>query len=188
VSAVPEAVSRDFREVAPRGRILGLDLGTVRVGIALSDSRQILASPHAVLRREDADVHRAVAKIIEEYAVIQVVVGLPLSLSGGDSISTRAVKSEVGTLRDLLEVPVILVDERLSSVEANARREQLRRLSNAVRRGGRGGVARTYSKRGTPKGPAVIDDVAATIILQSHLDRLVRERTEQTTDDGGQND
>lgn len=158
------------------GRILGLDLGTVRIGVSISDSRQILASPHAVLRREDHDVHQSIREIVEEYQVVQVIVGLPLSLSGRDSGSTRAVKSEVGTLRDMLDVPVTLVDERLSSVEANARREELRRLSNSVRRGGRGGIARTYTKRGTPKGPAVIDDLAATVILQSHLNRLVHER------------
>jgi len=176
-------VPGDSREIATSGRILGLDLGTVRIGVAISDSRQILASPHAVLRREDTDVYRSISKFVEEYSVIQVVVGLPLSLSGRDSGSTRAVKSEVGTLRDLLEVPVTLVDERLSSVEANARREELRRLSNSVRRGGRGGTARTYTKRGTPKGPAVIDDLAATVILQSHLDRLVHERAKRPVQD-----
>ncbi len=167
------------QEHASGGRILGVDLGSVRVGVALSDSRHILASPLAVLRRDETDVHGAIGKIVKEYAVIQVVVGLPLSMTGRDSVSTRAVKSEVGVLRDLLDVPVILVDERLSSVEVNARREELRRLSNSVRRGGRGGTARTYGKRGTPKGPAVIDDLAAAIILQSHLDRLVHDRAKE---------
>ena len=176
MNALVDTAPGDARDIAPGGRILGIDLGTVRVGVALSDSRQILASPHAVLRRDDTDVYDAINNVVKEYAVTQVVVGLPLSLTGRDSVSTRAVKSEVGILRDLLDVPVILVDERLSSVEANSRREELRRLSNSVRRGGRGGTARTYTKRGTPKGPAVIDDLAAAVILQSHLDRLVHER------------
>ena len=183
MSTMTAPVSGDARAFLPNGRVLGLDLGTVRIGVALSDSRQILASPHAILRRDDTDVYRSIERIVEEFSVIQVVVGLPLSLSGRDSGSTRAVKSEVGRLRDLLEVPVILVDERLSSVEVTARREELRRLSNSVRRGGRGGVAKTYSKRGTPKGPAVIDDLAATVILQSHLDRLVHERSKRPNPD-----
>lgn len=159
------------------GRVLGLDLGTVRIGVAISDSRQILATPHEVIRRatsRPAD-HQRVAKMVEEFGIAEVVVGLPLSLTGRDSGSSRAVKIEVGELRDLLEVPVTLVDERLSSVEANARREEMRQLSNAVRRGGRGGTARTYGKKGTPKGPAVIDDLAAAIILQAFLDRRLRE-------------
>lgn len=176
MNKVEDQVPGDSRGLVPNGRILGLDLGTVRIGVALSDSRQILASPHAILRREDTDVYKSISKIVEEYSVVQIIVGLPLSLSGRDSGSTRAVKSEVGTLRDRLEIPVTLIDERLSSVEANARREELRRLTNSVRRGGRGGIAKTYTKRGTPKGPAVIDDLAAAVILQSHLDRLVHER------------
>ncbi len=172
-----DPLPRSAQQPVPEGRILAIDLGAVRVGVALSDSRQILASPYSVLRRDGIDVHNSLRKIVEDNAVVQVVVGLPLSLSGRDSTSTRAVKSEVEVLRDVLGVPVILVDERLSSVEANARREELRRLSNSVRRGGRGGTARTYTKRGTPKGPAIIDDLAAAVILQAHLDRLVKDRT-----------
>jgi putative Holliday junction resolvase len=164
---------------APRagGRILALDLGTVRIGVAISDSRQILATPHEVIRRTEARAgdHHRIAKMVDELAITEVVVGLPLSLSGRDSGSSRAVKIEVAELRDLLEVPVSLADERLSSVEANARREEIRQLSNAVRRGGRGGTARTFGKKGTPKGPAVIDDLAAAIILQAFLDRRLRE-------------
>jgi putative Holliday junction resolvase len=160
------------------GRILGLDLGTVRIGLALSDSRQILASPHGIIRRGENhfEDHQRIRQVVEEYGVIQVIVGLPLSLSGKDSTSSRATKIEVGELRDLFEIPVAMVDERLSSVEVNVRREELRQLSNSVRRGGRGGSARTYNKRGTPKGPAVIDDLAAAVILQSYLDKGMRDR------------
>lgn len=166
------------KDVSLEGRILGIDLGSVRIGIAMSDSRQLLASPHVVLRREDTHEkdHQRIADLVGEYGIVEVVVGLPISLTGKDSASSRATKREVGELRDLLEVPVALVDERLSSVEVHARREELRRMRNAARRGGRGGVARTFGQKGTAKGPAVIDDLAAAIILQSFLDRRIRER------------
>jgi putative Holliday junction resolvase len=158
------------------GRLLGLDLGSVRVGYALSDSRQILASPQGIIQRgaTHAEDHLRIQALVEEFGVVAVIVGLPLSLSGGESLSSRGAKIEVGELIDLLEVPVRLVDERLSSVEVNTRREELRRLSNAARRGGRGGSAKSYGKKGAPKGPAVIDDLAAALILQSYIDRNMR--------------
>ncbi len=170
--------TEDLGENLTVGRILGLDLGSVRIGVALSDSRQILASPQGIIRRTEshAQDHERVRQIVEEFSVAKVIVGLPLSLSGRDSHSSRATKIEVGELRDLLEIPVEMVDERLTSVEVSARREELRQLSNSVRRGGRGGTARTYGKRGTPKGPAVIDDLAAAVILQSFLDRSMQHR------------
>lgn len=155
------------------GRVLGLDLGTVRIGLAVSDSRRALASPYGVFRRCATTVedHNKIREVVNEYTISLIVVGLPLSLSGSDSASSTAARLEVAQLEDRVGIPVLLIDERLSTVEASARRRELAELQNAARRGGRGGRSRTYSKRSTPKGPPVVDDRAAAIILQSYLDR-----------------
>ena len=154
------------------GRVLGLDLGTVRIGVALSDTSRTVATPREVIHRAKsrADDHRRIQALVEEHGVIGVVVGHPLSLSGERTAAARAVEAEVQLLRELLTVPVTLVDERLTSVEVNARRSEVRRLSDASRRGGRGGAGRTYHQHGAAKGPPVIDDLAASVILQSYLD------------------
>lgn len=155
------------------GRLLGLDFGTVRIGVAVSDSRQAIASPLQVIRRgpEILDDYLNIHAIVQEYEVVGVVVGLPLALSGRELSSAMAIRQEVVALSKVLVVPVEFVDERLSSVEVQARRQEMRRLSDSSRRGGRGGVARTYRRKGTQRGPQVIDDLAASIILQSYLDR-----------------
>lgn len=142
---------------------MALDLGDRRVGVALSDSRRRLAHPHTVLARSGdiAHDHRAIASIVEEAGATVVVVGLPISLSGGSGAAAKKAQEEVTALRSALEVPVLLHDERLSTVEAT------RRLREATPK----------SRRAlTPKRRAVVDDLAATVILQSWIDGSREER------------
>jgi putative Holliday junction resolvase len=131
---------------------LGVDVGKVRIGVARSDNHGMLATPVETLPRDadgNADVTR-IAAIVAELEAIEVVVGLPLALSGGRTASTDdAVRFAEGLSRQL-PVPVRLVDERLSTVSAQS----------ALRASGR------KAKTQRP----VVDQVAATIILQHALD------------------
>ena len=128
---------------------LGIDAGKVRVGVAACDRDGLLATPVATLGRGAATVGE-LRGLAEEYAASEVVVGLPLSLSGGGTRSTDDARALAAELAEVLEVPVRLVDERLSTVSAQ----------RALHESGR-------SVKGSR---AVIDQVAAVIILQNALD------------------
>lgn len=133
-------------------RALGLDLGERRIGVALCDSAGTLATPYEVVQRsgDRQRDHRRIAELVDEAGAEVVVVGLPLSLDGSVGPAAAGVEAEVAELREHLGVPVEAWDERLSTVEAG------RRLQTA----------------GVPgrKRRHVIDQVAATVILQSWLD------------------
>ena len=102
-------------------RILGLDLGERRTGVALTDPAGMIALPRAVLL---GDPVPQVAELVRAEGVERVVVGDPLSLSGGETAQTRAARATVERLRAALSVPVEMIDERLTSVEASrARRD-----------------------------------------------------------------
>jgi putative Holliday junction resolvase len=128
---------------------LGVDVGKARVGIALCDRDGLLATPVATLAREDAD-KRAFRILVDEHEVVEIVIGLPLSLSGVDTASTTDAREFAAAVAHWVNVPVRLVDERLSTVSAQ------RALHSAGRR--------------TKGSRAVIDQVAAVIILQNALD------------------
>ena len=128
---------------------LGVDVGKARVGIAVCDRDGLLATPVATLARADAD-ERAFRLLVEEHGATEIVVGLPLSLSGGDTASTTDAREFAAAVAGWTGLPVRLVDERLSTVSAQ----------RALRDSGR----RTKGSR------PVIDQVAAVIILQNALD------------------
>lgn len=136
-----------------QGRVLGVDLGQRRVGLAISDSGRLVASAFSVLTREasrDED-HANLARVVAETGANLVVVGLPLSLSGRAGPAAKEVELEVAELRRALPVPVELCDERFSTVVAH------RSLIAAGRR--------------EPARRQVVDQVAAADILQTWLDR-----------------
>ena len=138
-------------------RALGLDLGSRRVGVAISDRDGRVVTPVTTLQRartHDAD-HTAIAELVEEYDAAIVVVGLPLSLDGGIGPAAQAVLDEVGEMAPRLPVPVETVDERFTTVEAE---QQLREA----------GV------RGRNK-TQVIDQAAAVVLLQAWLERKIRD-------------
>lgn len=134
------------------GRILGLDLGSRRIGVAASDSGQTVAvGVDTVARRADvAGDRRRLAGLVEDYEAVGVVVGLPLSLGGGEGPAAAAARAEVAVLGELLAVPVVTVDERLTTVTARA----------ALRAGG----------RASRRQRSVVDRTAAAVILQAWLD------------------
>ena len=138
-----------------KGVRLGVDVGTVRVGVAMSDPHGVLATPVTTLARDaagDTDL-AALAALVEEHEVVEVVVGLPKTLRGSDGPAVTAARSYGAMLAvRIAPVPVVFVDERLTTVSAE------RQLSQAGVRG-----------RARRKG---IDQVAATRILQNRLDNL----------------
>ncbi|WP_116452925.1 Holliday junction resolvase RuvX [Blastococcus litoris] len=134
------------------GRVLGVDVGTVRVGLALSDPTGTLASPLETLRRakDRSDLDRLAALVVE-HEVTEVVVGEPVHLSGASGASAQDAADYAQELADRIpDVPVILIDERLSTVTA----------ASHLREGG-------IDSR---KQRAVIDQAAAVVILQQFLD------------------
>lgn len=141
-----------------RGVRLGVDVGEVRVGVAACDPDGILATPLVTLTRDRSAAPDAVAsdlaelaRLVAEHEAIEVIVGLPVSLSGREGPAAALAREYARRLGELLApVPVILADERMSTVLAT------RRLSE---RGVRGKRRRT-----------VVDQAAAVEILQSWLD------------------
>lgn len=130
------------------GRRLGIDVGRARIGVAVCDRDGLLATPVETVPRADATDVRRILELAEEYDVLELVVGLPLSMSGDDTPSTadaRAFAERLAAHR-----PVRLVDERLSTVTAQRGLHQ--------------------AGRNTKKSRAVIDQAAAVIILQHALD------------------
>jgi putative Holliday junction resolvase len=139
---------------ATGGRVVALDLGSVRIGVAYCDSGRTIASPWGALTRTgDATRDRAaVVAVIEEVGAKLVVVGLPLSLSGRAGPAARAALSEVAALREVLQpkgITVETADERLTTVEAQ------RSLTAAGRKG--------------KAARSVIDSAAAMVLLQAWL-------------------
>lgn len=136
---------------------LGVDVGTVRVGVASCDPGGILASPLTTLARDPrgfADLDK-LARLVAEREAVEVVVGLPRSLSGRAGPAEKAARAYADALAERIDpVPVRLSDERLTTVAAT------RRLAEAGTRG--------------RKGRQVIDRSAAVLILQGWLDAARR--------------
>ena len=101
----------------PAGRVLGVDLGSRRIGVAVTDSEQRIATGVTVLARsgDRAADHQALADLVTSYQAVGVVVGLPLSLSGRMGPAAEAVAAEVADLQAAVSVEVVTVDERLTT-------------------------------------------------------------------------
>lgn len=135
-------------------RILAVDYGERRIGLALSDPTATIASPLPTLKRRKGKRPPVapIARLVEENAVEEIVVGLPLTLEGDDSDWTREVREFANALADRTSLPVALRDERLTSVRAE----------RAVRSLGLSKEKREEKTR--------VDAAAAVLILQAYLD------------------
>jgi putative pre-16S rRNA nuclease len=135
-----------------RGRRLGIDVGSVRIGVAISDPDGILATPVETVRRERSGKHvRRLAKLIVELEVVEVVVGLPRTLADRTGPAARdAIELANVLARRIAPTPVRLADERLTTVSAQRSLRQAGMRSKGQRN--------------------VIDQVAAVAILQGWLD------------------
>lgn len=139
-----------------RGTRLAIDVGSVRVGVARSDPDGILAVPEVTLVRDERTME-SIATLVEEYAAAVVYVGLPLGLDGKVGAAGAAAQAFAGALASRIEVPVHLVDERLSTVSAQ---RSLQAAGKTTRE------SRSY-----------VDQAAAVVILES---ALARERADGT--------
>ena len=102
-----------------KGRILALDYGTKKVGVAITDPLQITAAPFTTIRYSAQEsLFRTIIDIIEDKNVQQIVVGLPVTLSGGKSDMTKAVESFVDELAAQTDIPIATFDERHTSSDA----------------------------------------------------------------------
>jgi putative Holliday junction resolvase len=154
------------------GRVVGLDLGARRIGVAVSDSARSLATARTVFERSGtlARDFAQIALIVEECDANLVVVGLPLSLNGEVGPAARATLDEIANLRRSLKVPVEAFDERLSTVEALSRREARKAPSSRGASRSRGPDRK--ARASIAKKMGAVDDEAAAVILQSFLDRV----------------
>ncbi len=131
-----------------RGPRLAIDVGKVRVGVARSDPDGLLAVPLETVARPDA--LSGIVELVKEIAPLEVIVGLPLGLTGADTASTEDARAFATELAALVDVPVRLVDERLSTVQAQS---ELREAGRSQK-----------NQRG------VVDQAAAVILLPPALD------------------
>ncbi|HSE72748.1 MAG TPA: Holliday junction resolvase RuvX [Nocardioidaceae bacterium] len=129
---------------------LGVDVGDVRIGIARSDPSGLIATPEETVARGKGDLAR-IRALVEETGAVEVVVGLPRSLSGREGPAAAKVRAFAAAIAAAVSpVPVRLCDERLTTVTAE-------------------GVLRGQGKKGQ-KRRAVVDQAAAVVILQNALD------------------
>jgi len=135
----------------PVGRVLGLDLGDARIGVAISDPERRLAVPHGTIHvGQPPGELKAVAGLVRELEVTAVVIGHPRSMSGASGPRAQQAEAFAEALRAVVPVPVELQDERLSTAEAE----------RSLRAAGLDGRHRR----------AVVDEAAATVILNAWLD------------------
>jgi putative holliday junction resolvase len=157
--------------------LLGIDLGDRRIGVAIADGAGGRAIPLTTLRRGSSSEADAVAlaRLIEEHGVGELVVGLPFEASGVEGQQARATRAWVATVQPRIGLPVTLRDERLTSHIAEERVGPMKR--------GRSGGPPTASQRQAWR--ARVDREAAAIILQDELDARATMRPPREPSSGG---
>ena len=147
-------VSKQFREIIPlKNSILGLDLGKKRVGVAVSDINQKVASPYLVIENKKfTEITNIIENIILEKNICAIIIGDPINMDGSIGPKSQSSRSFVNNLSKEINIPILLWDERLTTVSAE------RSLLEAD-------LSRKKRKQ-------IIDKIAASIILQSFLEYL----------------
>ncbi|UCE26272.1 MAG: Holliday junction resolvase RuvX [Candidatus Coatesbacteria bacterium] len=143
-------------------RILAIDWGEARVGLAMTDELEIIASPHDVLPN-NADVYERIAALVAEKGVGKIIVGLPVTLSGEESAAAEAARAFAEDLGARVAVPVELFDERMTT----------RAAERAMREGGAG--EREVKEKA--------DAVAAALLLETYLQYISNQNETPTTDE-----
>ena len=135
------------------GRLLAIDYGEKRLGLAISDPNQIISKPLKTIILSDSQyIYNELEKIISDYEIQKLIIGLPLGMDGKNTQQTSKVEAFKENLQNKISIPVILFDERLSSVSA---KKSL--ISQGIKTG--------HNK-------SKIDQTAAAIFLQHYLDTL----------------
>jgi len=140
-------------------RVLGLDLGTKRIGIAVSDRSGTIATPLLVLQRSKTKFqdHTEILRLILEEEAVAIVVGMPYTLRGEMGATAKSAEAECTQLAKVVGVPVYIHDERFTTVTADRALMEARMKADARRR--------------------VVDKVAAAVMLQSWLDAQPKQET-----------
>jgi putative Holliday junction resolvase len=143
--------SADLAGANAGGRVLGLDVGSKRIGMAVSDPLGITAQGLDTLHRQNKRLDfEKLAEVLKKFEITQIVVGYPLRMSGSEGVQAEKMQRFADELRKRFQLPVHLWDERLSSAEAN---RLLRETDMSIRRRGQ-----------------VVDQMAAVLILQSWME------------------
>ena len=137
-------------------RLLGFDLGDVRIGVALSDTNRMIASPLTLLPRKKkfSDLAKDIEELIKKHQVAGIVLGLPLNMDGSSGPRVQSVNAFANNLKKAIDIPIYFWDERLSTMA----------------------VARTLEESGISHSSRKeqVDKMAACYILQGYLDSLSR--------------
>lgn len=133
----------------PSGVLLACDVGSVRIGMARSDPHGLLATPLDAVPAGERAVAMIVA-LIDETEAVEVVIGLPLSMDGSEGPAAQRARAWADELRAATDVPIVLVDERLTTVQAQRGLHAAGRSAKTSR--------------------AVIDSASAVVLLQAHLE------------------
>jgi putative pre-16S rRNA nuclease len=159
-------------------RLLALDVGTVRIGVAISDATGFLASPYTTLQvsRGKTQICADIQHLIEETEAEGLVIGLPVSMDGQLHAQARLVQSFAERLKSHINLPIIFWDERLSTVEAERLLSQRNQLTGSKRPRSQ---ARQRSRGKRQHKGQQIDALAAAVILQDYLDHLSSKTGEQ---------
>lgn len=142
--------------LAAKGKLMGLDLGTKTIGVAISDALRMTASPVETIKRvkftQDAE---RLAKLISDNAVTGIVIGLPLNMDGTEGPRAQSTRAFVRNLKQKIDLPMVFWDERLSTMAVT--RTMIEADLSRARRA------------------EIVDKLAASYILQGALDRLRRD-------------
>jgi putative Holliday junction resolvase len=130
----------------PNSSILALDIGAVRVGVALAHKATRFANPLTTLEH-DQDIYDAIAKLCKQHDVSELACGLPRGMQGQDTAQTAYARDFAAKLPAILDIPVYLIDEALTSNKAEAE----------------------LKSRGKPYAKGDVDALAATYILEDYL-------------------
>lgn len=132
-------------------RILGIDVGHKRIGVAVSDELLIVSSAVSVIQRSNkSDDIKQILNYIKKYHACKLVVGLPITMKGAESAQTKAVKTFIEELKKSIDIPIETFDERLTTAQSE-----------------RVLIAADVSRK---KRKKIIDKMAAQIILQDYME------------------
>ena len=162
--AISPRAARPLLNSTSTGVIVAIDYGRKRLGLALSDENGVMPRPFAIWTRTNRrrDLAR-LRELVRQYAVRRIVIGLPLHLDGTQSEMSEEAKGFAARIEKALGIPVEMMDERLSSWEA----EQTLRANKSTASSHRGGKQQQGGNR-----RATFDDVAAAVILRDYLNRV----------------
>ncbi|WP_456325769.1 Holliday junction resolvase RuvX [Desulfonauticus submarinus] len=139
------------------GKILGIDYGLKRVGLAIGNEEYQMALPYMTLNKNDNKTFfKNLKEVIEKENISKIVVGLPLYLNGEKSLTTTQVKNFAEKIKKMFSIPIYLIDERYTSFEAEKKISEL-------------------NIKNKKKKKEIIDQISATLILESYFTKFTED-------------